>query len=419
MKVTRAITCLKLSSANDGKLEKLDELASVYIPILSQYVSVLSQHRELLNKNLPDAELNKFGIGEILTVRWRRVCWQQACALVLSWVRAGRKGNAPTITKTSITCSANVAWIQEPYNGTPGVDYWIKFSGLRPKEVSWLPVKLYDNAKKLLKQGKLATSSKFEKISGKWYVTLYVNKEVEKIGIDKVRGADPGYACYLTDSNGNRFGEFDSELSVRIKADKEHRERIKKQNACLRKKGLPIVELSMNRNSRWVRHRANATANKFISSLERFEAVALENLNVAQVIKGTQWNQGQWRQSCQLGYFMQSIKNKLEWLGIPCKLTNPAYSSQRCPKCGCVDSTNRRNQEQFVCVSCGFATHADHVGALNHKERFFDAELNSCTVSKARELLKKRYELSQGVCRTSSRLDGACLDPLSLVNANS
>lgn len=417
MKVTRAITCLKLDLANGGKLNKLDELAGVYMPTLHRYIEVLVQHRELLGKNLPDGELDKLEIGDGLTVRWRRVCWQQACAVASSWVKSGRKGQPPKVTKPSITCSANVAWIQEPDKKSSGVDYWIRFSGLKPREVSWLPIKLYKNARKLLSQGKLATSSKLEKISGKWYLTLYVNREVEKHGVEKVRGVDPGYACYLTDSNGNRFGEFSDELSEKIKADKERRERVKKQNACLRKKELPAVEFSMKRKSRYVRHQANTAAKELINSLEPFEAVALEDINVAQVIKGTAWNQGQWRQACQLGYLMRSVKNKLEWLGIPVKLTNPAYSSQRCPKCGFIDSVNRLNQEQFVCLSCGFATHADVVGALNHKERFFDRELNSCNVGEARELLQKRYELSQGVSRTSSRLDDHVSGPLSLVKA--
>ncbi|MDE2256096.1 MAG: transposase, partial [Betaproteobacteria bacterium] len=33
--------------------------------------------------------------------------------------------------------------------------------------------------------------------------------------------------------------------------------------------------------------------------------------------------------------------------------------------CGHVAADNRRTQAQFKCVACGYANHADHVGAMN------------------------------------------------------
>lgn len=37
---------------------------------------------------------------------------------------------------------------------------------------------------------------------------------------------------------------------------------------------------------------------------------------------------------------------------------NPAFTSQTCAACGCVDTRNRNNQA-FQCVDCGHRTHAD------------------------------------------------------------
>ena len=44
---------------------------------------------------------------------------------------------------------------------------------------------------------------------------------------------------------------------------------------------------------------------------------------------------------------------------------NPAYTSQRCSRCGHVDKENRKTQARFQCVSCGFASHADTNAAMN------------------------------------------------------
>ena len=44
----------------------------------------------------------------------------------------------------------------------------------------------------------------------------------------------------------------------------------------------------------------------------------------------------------------------------------PAYTSQRCPKCGRVERKNRPSQSVFRCVSCGFeSANADYVAAGN------------------------------------------------------
>ena len=44
---------------------------------------------------------------------------------------------------------------------------------------------------------------------------------------------------------------------------------------------------------------------------------------------------------------------------------NPAYTSQRCHRCGHVDKENRKTQARFQCVSCGFASNADTNAAMN------------------------------------------------------
>ena len=58
------------------------------------------------------------------------------------------------------------------------------------------------------------------------------------------------------------------------------------------------------------------------------------------------------------------------------------YTSQTCPKCGCIDSENRKNQEEFKCISCGYKSNADLNAAKNIKQRVVSTVLRD-------ELLKK------------------------------
>ena len=47
---------------------------------------------------------------------------------------------------------------------------------------------------------------------------------------------------------------------------------------------------------------------------------------------------------------------------------NPKHTSQKCQNCGYVDASNR-NEEKFICTSCGFMAHADINAAKNIRDR--------------------------------------------------
>ena len=55
--------------------------------------------------------------------------------------------------------------------------------------------------------------------------------------------------------------------------------------------------------------------------------------------------------------------------GVALIAVDPRNTSRTCPECGCIDKANRRSQAEFVCTGCGFAAHADWVGARNIASR--------------------------------------------------
>lgn len=59
------------------------------------------------------------------------------------------------------------------------------------------------------------------------------------------------------------------------------------------------------------------------------------------------------------------IKYKAAEHGIIVKEVDPKYTSQRCSKCGHIDSLNRTSQERFCCTACGFKSNADFNASQN------------------------------------------------------
>ena len=81
-----------------------------------------------------------------------------------------------------------------------------------------------------------------------------------------------------------------------------------------------------------------------------------------------------------------SLKDEFEHIarkyGIAVSLVQSFYTSQTCPHCGCIDKENRKSQEHFECVECGYKSNADLNASINIRNRVVEAVLR-------RELLKK------------------------------
>lgn len=65
------------------------------------------------------------------------------------------------------------------------------------------------------------------------------------------------------------------------------------------------------------------------------------------------------------GEFFRQLSYKAEWNNGMLVKVEPAYTSQTCSQCGCVDKKNRKTQKSFKCQSCGFKENADLNAAIN------------------------------------------------------
>lgn len=63
--------------------------------------------------------------------------------------------------------------------------------------------------------------------------------------------------------------------------------------------------------------------------------------------------------------FRRQLEYKVAWAGGHFDAVPARNTSRTCPSCKHVAADNRRTRSRFACVQCGYADHADVVGAIN------------------------------------------------------
>ena len=341
-------------------------------------------------QQLPDkyADIPEADVLTPLSDRWQRCAWQQACGIVQSWYSNERE-NPPVLRNLCIQANTNVV-VVEP-SETPVFDFWLRISTLEAKKPIRVPISLYERAAEAIaKFPKLCTGVTLNKRDGQWYATLVVERRGPKPPSSQVVGVDLGMANIVSTSEGKRYGQVSPELRRRVERSAEKRRRKQKRNACLKKKGRPTVDLNDHRAEAFARNEIGRALNQMLDDLPDGVAVALERLSVKDMrFKSRQMNRA--LRASQLGYARDKLKFKLDERGLRYRSVQPAYSSQQCSHCGFTFPMNRRSQDKFVCLWCGYTANADENAASNLAERFSDEELNSLPFRQVETLLALRF----------------------------
>lgn len=175
-------------------------------------------------------------------------------------------------------------------------------------------------------------------------------------------GVDLGIVNIATDSDG----EIHSGSTVNNVRHRHHRLRKKLQRKGTHGAKRRLKQLS-GKEKRFARHINHTISKRIVEKAQGTgRGIALEDLGgIRDRIRITARKP---RRAALHSWTFYQLRNFIEYksqqAGIPVKAVNPAYTSQTCPVCGCVDKANRPAQSTFSCVQCGTSGHADHFAAV-------------------------------------------------------
>jgi putative transposase len=238
-------------------------------------------------------------------------------------------------------------------------------------KLGWLR---YRNSREVLGTVKNITVSQS---CGKWYVSIQTEREVERpTPQDGTVGIDLGLVRFATLSDGTFYAPLHSfkrhEVALR-KAQQAMSRKIKFSNNWRKAKArVQRIHARIGNARRDFLHKTSTAISK------NHAMVCIEDLavrNMSRSAAGTvdapgrhvRAKSGLNKSILDQGWFefRRQLDYKLTWRGGHLIAVPPQHTSCTCPCCGHVSAENRQTQAWFACVACGFAEHADVVGAMN------------------------------------------------------
>jgi putative transposase len=200
-------------------------------------------------------------------------------------------------------------------------------------------------------------------VRGKWY--LFVACEVETpepIDAQGALGVDLGIVNLATDSDGEVFSG--QQIESRRQWYQARRQALQKVATKSAKRHLKRLA---GRQRRFQKDTNHSISKRLVAKAERTKrTIVLEDLKGIRTrarVKGPQ--QRARHSNWAFSQLRQFLSYKAQRAGVPVSFVAPAYTSQRCSACGHTERRNRKNQAEFCCVVCHFATCADYNAALN------------------------------------------------------
>ena len=212
---------------------------------------------------------------------------------------------------------------------------------------------------------------------GKWFASIQTRREVEiPVPQGGAVGIDMGVTRFATLSDGTYYAPLNSfkrhEAALRKAQQTMSRKQKFSHNWKQAKARVQKIHSRIGNARRDYLHKCSTTIS------QNHAMVCIEDLQVRNMSKsaaGTTEAPGkQVRAKSGLNKaildqgwfeFRRQLDYKLAWYGGHLIAVPPRNTSRTCPCCGHVSAENRRTQERFACVECGFEENADLVGAIN------------------------------------------------------
>ena len=199
-------------------------------------------------------------------------------------------------------------------------------------------------------------------VRGNWY--LFATAEVEHphpIDVDGVLGVDLGLVNLATDSDGEQH----SGAQVKQVRERRFRHRQRLQQVTSRRARWRLRQLA-GKEARFQKDVNHCISKRLVqkATTDR-KALALEDLTGIRERTTVRRSQRRQHASWAFHQLRSFVTYKAQRQGVPVYLVDPRNTSRTCSACGYCDSANRKTQDRFLCVACGFQSNADRNAAVN------------------------------------------------------
>ena len=199
-------------------------------------------------------------------------------------------------------------------------------------------------------------------VKGQFYLLVTIETpEAPQMVPERFMGVDLGIVNIAADSTG----------TLHSGAEVEHvRQRCQCHRASFQHTGtksatrrLKVMAGKESRFRRWVNHR---TANTLVAKAKDTKsAIVLEDLTGIRERTTVRHGQRNKHSGWSFRQLQAFIVYKAQRLGVAVCFVDPRNTSKTCSRCGFCDRRNRRSQDRFSCLRCGFLCHADTNAARN------------------------------------------------------
>jgi IS605 OrfB family transposase len=199
-------------------------------------------------------------------------------------------------------------------------------------------------------------------IGGDWYLFATAAIETpEPIDVDGVLGVDLGMVNLATDSDGAQY----SGAHIRqVRARRfQHRRRLQSANTRRARWRLRKLARKEARFQKDVNHQISK--HLVAKAKHARKALALEDLTGIRERTTVRRAERRQRASWAFHQLRQFVAYKARHAGVPVCVVDPRNTSRTCSACGHCDKANRKTQDRFLCVACGYQANADVNAAVN------------------------------------------------------
>jgi putative transposase len=200
-----------------------------------------------------------------------------------------------------------------------------------------------------------------------WYVCFFcADAPIQLLPtMGRETGVDLGLEAFATLSAGTRiFSPGWRRKAERALKTAQRRVSRRKRGSSRRRKAVTSLAKA---HQQVRRQRADFHHRTALALVRHYGALSHEDVQTANMLKNHRL--AKCMQDAGWAAFLSILSFKAACAGRSVIAVSPAFTSRTCSGCGHCEKANRKSQESFHCLRCGFSANADHNAAINISRR--------------------------------------------------